>query len=922
MQVAARDFPTNRGGLCRKGWTSAALLRLARAAHHPAGARRQGRPAAPGVVGRGARPRRRRPAPRRRRPAARTRSAVFGGGGLTNEKAYLLGKLARVVLRHRARSTTTAASACRPRPPARPGRSGSTAACRSRSSDVGEADCVLLVGSNVAETMPPFVQHLARGRGARRQRSSSSTRAAPRRPRPPTCTCSRSPAPTWPWPTGCCSWPIEEGAGRRGVRRGPHHRLGGRAADRRGVLAGAGRAADRRPRARPARGVRLLGAADRALVLTARGAEQHSHGTDTVSRFDQPGARPRPARARGLRLGLPHRAGQRPGRARARAEGRPAARLPQHRRPGRPRPRRGRLGRRPGRAARPRPVGVRAARRPRHRRRPAALLLIGSNPVVSAPRAGHVARAARRLDHLVVADVVLSETAATRRRRPARRAVGGGGRHHDQPGGPGAAAARAVDPPPGVRTDLEVLAGAGRPAGVPDRLPRRPARGLRRAAPGQRGRRRRLRRHHLRAARGGGGAALAVPVAEDHPGTPRLFLDRFATTDGRARFVAGRAARAGRAGRRRPARCYLTTGRVAAQYQSGAQTRRVAALQRGGAGAVRRAAPAPGRAARGRATASGCGVSTRRGAAWLRGAGHRHDPGGHRLRAVPLGRPRPRQPADQRRARPGLADAVVQGLRRADRPALVGSTRGDARRRGRQRHGRRPGRRRAAAAATRDADVTVFGAEDRPAYNRILLSDVLAGRRRTGDIALAARAGPRRPPPRDRGRRASTGRPGVVHAADGTSTPYDALVLATGSTAVVPPVQGIAGRRRAAAAPGCTSSAPLDDCDAITAEAGRARRAVVVGGGLLGLEAARGLLRHGLQRRPRARRRHLMDAQLDAAGGAVLRRAVEALGVGVHVGRTRVRRSPAGAGSPASGSPTGGSVARRPRRARLRRPAR
>ena len=180
------------------------------------------------------------------------------------------------------------------------------------------------------------------------------------------------------------------------------------------------------------------------------------------------------------------------------------------------------------------------------------------------------------------------------------------------------------------------------------------------------------------------------------------------------------------------------------------------------------------------------------------------------------------------------------------------------------------------------ADVTVFGAEDRPAYNRILLSDVLAGRRRTGDIALTVA-------PDHVVHHLGTAVVGIdrtarlVHAADGTATPYDALVLATGSTAFVPPVQGIAGAGGRLLG-GVHVFRTLDDCDAISAEAGRARRAVVVGGGLLGLEAARGLLRHGLHVELVHSADHLMDAQLDADGGAVLRRAVEALGVGVHLG--------------------------------------
>ena len=178
--------------------------------------------------------------------------------------------------------------------------------------------------------------------------------------------------------------------------------------------------------------------------------------------------------------------------------------------------------------------------------------------------------------------------------------------------------------------------------------------------------------------------------------------------------------------------------------------------------------------------------------------------------------------------------------------------------------------------------VTVFGAEDRPAYNRVLLSDVLAGKRGHDEIALTEAPG--RVEQRlgtavrsiDRAAR-------TVLAEDGSSTPYDALVLATGSTALVPPVQGIAGPDGLLLA-GVHVFRTLDDCAAITVAARKARTAVVVGGGLLGLEAARGLLRHGLQVDIVHGMGHLMETQLDPTGGAVLRRAVEALGVGVHLG--------------------------------------
>ena len=178
--------------------------------------------------------------------------------------------------------------------------------------------------------------------------------------------------------------------------------------------------------------------------------------------------------------------------------------------------------------------------------------------------------------------------------------------------------------------------------------------------------------------------------------------------------------------------------------------------------------------------------------------------------------------------------------------------------------------------------VTVFGAEDRPAYNRVLLSDVLAGKRGYDEIDLAAAPGHvvqrlgTSVRSIERGAR-------TVLAEDGSTTPYDVLVLATGSTALVPPVQGIAGHD-GRLLQGVHVFRTLDDCEAISRAAGKARRAVVVGGGLLGLEAARGLMRHGLQVDVVHGAGHLMETQLDPTGGAVLRRAVVALGVGVHLG--------------------------------------
>jgi nitrite reductase (NADH) large subunit len=187
---------------------------------------------------------------------------------------------------------------------------------------------------------------------------------------------------------------------------------------------------------------------------------------------------------------------------------------------------------------------------------------------------------------------------------------------------------------------------------------------------------------------------------------------------------------------------------------------------------------------------------------------------------------------------------------------------------------------------TSDVAVTVFGAEQRPAYNRILLSDVLAGKREAAEVALRAVDGAVRHlgvsvTSVDRDAK-------LVHGSDGSVTPYDVLALATGSHPVVPPVQGVAGPD-GKLLDGVFVFRTIEDCDAIAARAKRSRRAVVVGGGLLGLEAARGLMQHGVAVDVVHGMDRLMDLQVDGPGGAVLRRSVEALGVGVHLGSFATR---------------------------------
>jgi nitrite reductase (NADH) large subunit len=181
-------------------------------------------------------------------------------------------------------------------------------------------------------------------------------------------------------------------------------------------------------------------------------------------------------------------------------------------------------------------------------------------------------------------------------------------------------------------------------------------------------------------------------------------------------------------------------------------------------------------------------------------------------------------------------------------------------------------------------DITVFGDEPYGNYNRILLSNVLAGSDDPAEIYLNAldwygdnsidlRAGVR------------VVRidvfAHVVHADDGTSMRYDKLILATGSRSFFPPMTGLWADDKTLA-DGVFGFRTLDDTATMITEAVARTKAVVLGGGLLGLEAARGLQNRGLTVDVVHAGPTLMNAQLDELAGAILRRSVESLGIGVH----------------------------------------
>lgn len=183
-------------------------------------------------------------------------------------------------------------------------------------------------------------------------------------------------------------------------------------------------------------------------------------------------------------------------------------------------------------------------------------------------------------------------------------------------------------------------------------------------------------------------------------------------------------------------------------------------------------------------------------------------------------------------------------------------------------------------------DVVMFGDEPCGNYNRILLSSVLSRSHKADDIfinpmswyaakGITLHAG-RRVERIDIGEKLVT--------ADGTPAErYDKLVIATGSSAVIPPFANVRDEH-GAFKQGVFVFRTLDDCERIMQSAATARRAAVIGGGLLGLEAARGLLNWGLETHVVHLMPHLMETQLDPGAAGVLKRQFEQMGLSTHLG--------------------------------------
>ncbi|MGW0391714.1 NAD(P)/FAD-dependent oxidoreductase [Streptomyces sp. NPDC003042] len=197
------------------------------------------------------------------------------------------------------------------------------------------------------------------------------------------------------------------------------------------------------------------------------------------------------------------------------------------------------------------------------------------------------------------------------------------------------------------------------------------------------------------------------------------------------------------------------------------------------------------------------------------------------------------------------------------------------------------------------AAVTVLGEETHAPYNRVLLAEVLAGRYAPEVTALPA-PGPmlRRGVRAVRIDRADR----RVHCDDGTAPEYDTLVLATGSNPVLPPLRGLFAPDGRELPDGVHAFRTMDDCLALGAAVAvrPGVRVVVIGGGLLGVSAARALAARGAQVVLAQQAERLMERQLDADASALLHAHLTALGVEIHT-ECRVRGLvTAGPGSPSA----------------------
>lgn len=572
--VEPRDFPTNSGGLCQKGWTAAELL------NHPERLRtpwmRPGKNAALIPVSWDeALQRVTEEIERIQARYGNDAMGVFGGGGLTNEKAYLLGKFARVALRtsqidYNGRFCMSSAAAASIKA------FGVDRGLPFPLADIPFAEVVLMMGSNAAETMPPIMQYFQ----AQERNGGQLIVVDPRRT--PTAAAAALHLQITPGTDAAllngllhlairqryvdCDYIAARTKGFDAVKRAVSSYWPDRVERITGV-----------PGSRIEAAARMLGEASTAIFLTGRGPEQQSHGVDNVTSVINLalalGKVGKPFSGYGCLTGQGNGQG-------GREHGQKADQLPGYRKIDNPVHRRHIAnvwgideGKLPGIGKSAYELldglgtegGVRG------------LLVLGSNPVVSVPRANHIENRLRALDFLVVSDFFLSESAkladvvlpCTQWAEEEGTMTNLEGRVLFRQ--------KARQPIPGVRSDLEILSELARRLHAPSAFPSEPAEVF----------------EELRRASAGGAADYAGITYEritaqdgvfwpcqdeNKDDTPRLFLDRFPTPDGRARFYTVEH----RGPREEPDGTYplyLTTGRMLPHYQSGTQTLRVEKLR-------------------------------------------------------------------------------------------------------------------------------------------------------------------------------------------------------------------------------------------------------------------------------------------------------------------------------------------------------
>lgn len=581
LEVSGRDFPTNRGGLCRKGWTSATLL------HHP------GRVTEPLLKGDDGI---HRPigwdqalamvttaVKETRARYGKDAVGVFGGGGLTNEKAYMLGKFARLALGtsridYNGRFCMSSAAAAGMRA------FGVDRGLPFPLEDLDNASTIMMLGSNVAETMPPFVQHLKGVRDA-----GGLIIVDPRRSATANFTADGGGIHLQPLPgtdltllLGLSHVVVHEGladaafiaartSGYDAVARSVNAFWPERVQSITGVPAELIRETARRL----ADGARKGG----SYILTGRGVEQHVDGTDTATAainlsllLGLPGS---------LRSGYGTLTGQGNGQG-GREHGQKADQLPGYRKITDP-------------AARahmaavwgvpeetiPGP-GLPAVQLLKSLGQPdgvRCLLVHASNIAVASPDANSVIAGLRSLDFLVVCDFFMSETAAEADLiLPVLQWAEEEGTLTNLEGRV-LRRRRALQPPAGARSELWIMARLAEALEAPSTYSEDPETVF----------------EELRLASAGGladysgidyamldrGEAAYWPYPAGSTGTPRLFLDAFAHADGKAVMtpVAPRRRRTPATNTDPAAKTMtLITGRLLEHYQSGAQTRRVSEL--------------------------------------------------------------------------------------------------------------------------------------------------------------------------------------------------------------------------------------------------------------------------------------------------------------------------------------------------------